>query len=823
MKKLLTLLLLLAGFAMHSQIKGKITTTTGQGIPFVSVTVQNTYIGTTANADGYYELPVKSPGNYTLIFQSIGYKTKNIGAELDAKAPLTFNVTLMDESYELSEVVITNGEDPAYEIIRNAIAERKKNGEKSGRFEADFYSKGMYKVNNVPKRVMGIKVDVEGEQLDSTRSGIIYLAEAVSHITVDYPNQIKERVIATRVSGQDNGYSYNNARENNYDLYSDYINFEDAKMISPIAKGAIGYYKFKYEGATFDGNHQINKIKVIPRRKREPVFEGYIYIVEDSWAIYAVDLNIKGYRIQQPVMENFNLKQNFSYNQTNDIWAKNSQTLNFNAGMFGMTFNGKYTHVYSNYVFHDKFEKNAFGRELAIIEENSAKKDTAYWNSTRPVPLTIDEVADYKKKDSILAFKKSDVYRDSIKKNQNRFHVFDVISGYNYSKRDSLRSFSFNYSGLTDKISYNTVQGWNTTTSIDFNYYNSKSKRFFNGKVNFNYGIAEDRLRVNGSFSRYIKNVGTFYFSGGNTIEQFNPDEPITPFINAVSTLFFKDNYMKLYDNTFAKVSYGKTLFKKISLNGSIEYLRRRPLYNNADWVFIKNDHDYISNNPLEPYNYTSAPFMKHNIMKASLEASFIFTKDYISYHNFQSPVWGGNYPDIRIRYEKAFAGSEKQYEYDHISAKASYKFEVDNKGDFAFSFKGGKFFNAENIAFMDYKHFNGNQTHVGTKQTYTDVFNLLPYYSHSTNDSYFEAHIEHNFKGYVMNKIPLLNVLQWNLVVGYHSLATPHFKPYHEATIGFDNIGIGPFRFLRLDYVRAYQGGFKTDGIVFGAHFFLD
>ncbi|RZJ66271.1 MAG: carboxypeptidase-like regulatory domain-containing protein, partial [Flavobacterium sp.] len=130
------------------------------------------------------------------------------------------------------------------------------------------------------------------------------------------------------------------------------------------------------------------------------------------------------------------------------------------------------------------------------------------------------------------------------------------------------------------------------------------------------------------------------------------------------------------------------------------------------------------------------------------------------------------------------------------------------------------KFFNAENIAFMDYKHFNGNQTHVGTTDRYLNVFNLLPYYSHSTNDSYFEAHAEHDFKGYIMNKIPLLNLLQWNLVVGYHTIATPQFKPYHEFTAGFDNVGFGKFRFFRVDYVRAYQGGFATDGIVIGMKF---
>ena len=95
----------------------------------------------------------------------------------------------------------------------------------------------------------------------------------------------------------------------------------------------------------------INKIKVIAKRDSEPVFEGYIYIVEDSWAIYAVDLDIKGYRIKQEFVDVMTLKQNFSYNSTNKIWAKNTQSLDIIAGAFGIGFTGKFNYVYSNYEF----------------------------------------------------------------------------------------------------------------------------------------------------------------------------------------------------------------------------------------------------------------------------------------------------------------------------------------------------------------------------------------------------------------------------------------------------------------------------------------
>lgn len=818
MHKLLPAIFLLLGVASYSQIKGKVTSSTGEGIPFVSITIENTYTGTTANEEGQYELAAKSPGKYTVIFQSIGYKTKKVA--VDAQTfPHTLNVELADDNYQLKELNISNAEDPAYEVIRQAIAHKKENSARTGRFEADFYSKGIFRVKDLPKKIMGMKVEAPDGTLDSTGSGIMYLSETVSHITFEQPDKLKERIIASKISGDDNGFSYNTAMSTYYNFYDNYVEF-DIEMVSPLATSAFSYYKFKMEGVTFDDNgNQINKIKVIPRRDKEPVFEGYIYIVDNSWAIYAIDLDIKGYRMQQPFLETMNLQQNFSYNTINKVWSKNSQTFDFKAGAFGIKFTGKFTHIYTNYVFHDKFEKKTFSKEVVFIEEEANKKDSVYWNAQRPIPLTDEEVSDYTKKDSIQTLHKSKPYLDSIDRKHNRFKIGDIIGGYNY--RNSEKKFSFDYSGLLQLPGYNTVQGWNLESKLSFNKRNEEKKSYFAGAATFNYGIAEDRLRVSGWLTHSLgKKGGSLYLMGGNTIDQFNPDNPISPIINSVSTLFFKDNYMKLYDKTFAKLQYSKEITTGLNMYTSVEYLRRRGLLNNADWVLIKKDHDYTSNNPLAPDDYTSKPFDTHTLYKASIGGTIRFGLKYITRPDGKITVGDNKYPTLSFRYDKAFAGSEKQYEYDFIAARATYNTTFGNKGDFGINLKAGKFFNADGIAFADFKHFNGNQTHIGTGSTYLNVFNLLPYYSHSTNDSYFEAHVEHNFKGYVMNKIPLLNLLQWNLILGYHQIATPTYKPYQEFTAGFDNIGFGKFRMLRIDYVRAYQGGFQTDGIMFGLKF---
>lgn len=831
MRKLLILLLFITAFAGHAQVKGKVTDSKGEPISFASIVIKNTYTGTTANDQGVFELPLKETGSYTLVFQSIGYKTKEIPVKINS-FPHQLNVTLEDESYKMDELVIKgNGEDPAYKIIREAIARRKENSAKGGKFEADFYGKVIFRVKNVPKSFLGQEIDHEEMALDSTGSGVIHLSETVSHITFEEPSNLKEHIIASKVSGDNNGLSFQSARGTFYNFYDDYIDFDPVKMVSPLAKGSFGYYKFKYEGS-FEEEHgfTVNKIKVIAKRDTEPVVEGYIYILDETYGIYAVDFDIKGYRIRIPIIKNLNLQQNFSYNQQNGIWSKNSQTFDFDAGIFGIGFSGKVTHVYTNYKFVDSFSATEFTDEVGSFEKDSNKKDSLYWNANRPVPLSTEEVDDYVKKDSLSAIREgkyNSAYNDSITKRRNKFNVLDIIGGYKYEKTKDKVATTFEYDGIIQIPGYNTVQGWNGETKLSYsrnNWSDSLHRKYFSASATFNYGLAEDRLRVRGEISKYLGKVGTIYLKGGNSIEQFNNAPAIDPLVNSISTLFFKDNYMKLYDKQFWGLTYSKSPFKFMPLSYAIEYQRRRPLYNNADWVLIKNDHDYTSNNPLAPYDYFSAPFEKHTIWKAGISGTIVFPDKgkYITMPNGGKwYVERTNYPKINFGYIQGFGASNSDYNYGHLYGSASYDTSFDNKGEFAINIKGGTFFNGDNIAFMDYKHFTGNQTHINYNASYTNAFNLLPYYTLSTNSSYFELHAQHNDKGYIMNKVPFLRALQWNLVGGYHHISSPDYKSYHEFSVGFSNIGIGMFRFLRVDYVRSYQGSsFVTDGFMFGLTF---
>jgi len=238
-KTLLCLIFTLLSYSISAQINGTITNTNNEPLPFVNVIIENTYKGTTTNNDGYYELNISEAKTYTIVFTYLGFKTvkKKVAIE---KFPYTIDVTLEEGSLSLEEVVVNSEENPANAIMRNAIAKRKENLEKINSYRADFYSRGLIRIEDAPEKILGQEVGDLGGGLDSTRSGIIYLSETISKIQFLRPDKLKEKITASKVSGDNSGFSFNNAIDVDYNFYNNTVEFGN-EIISPIANNAFGY------------------------------------------------------------------------------------------------------------------------------------------------------------------------------------------------------------------------------------------------------------------------------------------------------------------------------------------------------------------------------------------------------------------------------------------------------------------------------------------------------------------------------------------------------------------------------------------------------
>ncbi len=820
LRPILLLILTLLSFNIKAQVTGTVKDSSGDSLPFVNIYIQGTYSGTTSNDDGQYELNITKTGAYTIVFKYLGYKTLKKIVTIK-NFPFILDVSLSEEKVSLDEVIVDAKENPANRIIRKTIDNRKINLEKIRAYKADFYSKGLIRIKNAPEKILGQDIGDLGGGLDSTRTGILYLSETLSKIQFERPDKLKEKIIASKVSGNNSGFSFNNATDVDFNFYNNTIDL-GAELVSPISDFAFNYYRYKLDGVFYDelGN-LINKIKVTPKRENDRVFSGTIYIVEDQWSIYATELKTTGQQSQIEQVDTITLKQNFKYSKKDKHWAIISQSIDFVYSVFGIKGDGRFTAVYSNYDFNPKFEAKNFGRELLSFTEDANKKDSIFWKTIRPVPLTTEEFTDYVKKDSIQIIRKSKKYLDSIDAKGNKFNLSNLLFGYNYS--NSYKDWYFGFNSILSSVSFNTVQGYTGNLDIYYRKNIDEFKKYFLLNTRINYGVEDQRLRISGSATYKFNNVSRPFLtaSGGVRTEQFNGAQPISPLINTVSTLFFEDNYMKIYDRTFGQVAYSHEWFNGFRWYSSLSYERRKALFNTTDYVAVNEANDmYTSNNPTNELAYGIAPFVTHNIVKLNVTGRIRFGQNYFSYPDSKANITNDDYPSLYIGYEKGLGATNSDYNYDQLKLRVAQRVSLKNKGQLAYNIRLGKFFNADDISFIDYQHFNGNQTRIGQSGSYLNVFNNLPYYSMSTNNSYLEFHAEHDFKGYILGKIPLINRLNYNLVLGAHALSIPNNKPYQEYSIGIDNIGSKKFKFLRLDYIRSYQSGFKNDAVIFGLKF---
>jgi hypothetical protein len=351
---------------------------------------------------------------------------------------------------------------------------------------------------------------------------------------------------------------------------------------------------------------------------------------------------------------------------------------------------------------------------------------------------------------------------------------------------------------------------------------NEDKNTYYQFGASLAYGFSDERFRPTAYFSSKLSNISKTYLSvyGGNSVNQFNREEPISKMSNTISSLFFKNNFMKVYEKNFIATNFSREIFNGLDMSFGLEYAERKPLFNTTDYALIKSEDQYTSNHPLLPLDETSAIIDRHNLVKMNIGARIKFGQQYITRPDGKYNLGNYKYPLISLNYEKGLAGNESNYNYDKISARLQYSLTLKNKGEIDLNSKAGKFFNADGISFVDFQHFNGNQTHVVIGNSYTNQFNLLPYYDASTNDSYWETHLEYNDKGFIMNKIPLLNLLKSKLVLGFKNLSIPNRNPYQEFSAGLSNLGFGKYRILRIDYVRSYQNGYQGDGVMFGLNF---
>lgn len=836
-------------------VHGNVKNDEGTVLPFATIFVKETGTGVTTNVDGNYEVFLTA-GHYQLVFQYLGYETQIKEFDVD-KDFINYDVVLKTQATVLQTVTVKSGqEDPAYTIMRKAIAKAKYHTQQLDSYSARVYIKGSGKLIDYPWLA---KSTLKKEGIEKGR---VYTSESISDVKYTRPKKFEQKVISIRSDGKDN-----NTSPNGY-IFGSFYEPEIAETISPLSPKAFSYYKFEYQGTFKDRNYDISRIKVTPRSKGDNVVDGTIYIVEDWWSIHSIDIHTTKLGINAYIKA--------MYEPIEDkAWMPVSHRFKMAGKIFGFEFEYNYLATVSDYkiklnpklvvpkmdVVDEKVDKQhakeveksfekkvtqskglkqkvdqtkklqerlAAGQEITRKELNTLvkqyekedrkqqkepevisdvnfkidssgyKKDSSYWATVRPIPLTHEEVKGYEKIDSMASIQKRKDIGDTLKDSKHKgFQLYDIIIGDHYKifKHSDLKIY-------TPIPGFNTVDGFNLNYRLSFgtNLPDTNKTRF---TVSPLARYAFGRKKLSGTLQVSLRNKKyKLKLEGGQYIRQFNQDEPILPIVNTFTTLLLEENLMKIYEREFIDLTYQRNINQFLNVSTTWSWSNRHHLFNTTDfkWVNRKNIEGYTSNDPVNNELFSTA-FLDNKAFIGSLS---IVAQPWLKFRirNGKKQAIGSSSPTFMLDYKKGFNNIlDSDVNFDQLELGVKYHFDIGVRGRLDFAFKGGAFLNTNKMYFMDYKHFLGNRTPFVTNDP-VGSFRLLDYYKYSTSDKYFAGNVYYHFRKFLLTTIPLVRLagVRENIFINY--LATPTSRNYTEVGYSIDGI----LRILRVEVAASFQ-----------------
>lgn len=794
--------MLISIISFSQRISGSVRDEKGQPMANASIMVKGTTRGTNSNNEGYYFIDISKPGLIELVCQHVGYTRSTKLVDL-TKGDQDVDFQLNPLDFMLEEVIVRSGENPANQIMRNAIQKRSFYNQQIEQFSCEVYTKGVMRVRSYPKKFMG--QPLFDNDADTSKDKIIFLSETIASYHFMEPNKRKIIVSSSRVSGNSDGYGL--AAPQFYSLYENNVrigsNLNPRGFISPISENAFNYYRYKYEGAFFEDGKQINRIRIIPKRKYEPLFSGYMNIIENDWRIHSLRLELTK-ESQMEFIDTLVLEQIY-VPLHDDVWVMQSQVIYPAVKMFGIDAHGSFVNVYTSFEDNPDFPRDFFDNTILKYTDSSNRKTPEYWDDSRPVKLLEEEIRDYRKKDSLERVSKDPVYLDSLDRVSNRISIPAVLLfGESFSRRKNRETLFVR--PLTDQVSFNIVEGlvMNVGMTYEKRLDTLVGRRRIRLSPNLRYGFNNKHFNAH-AIAEYVfgkKYISSISMGGGKRVYQFNNASPISARSNTLASLIGHKNLLKLYEAWFGRIDFTKGIGDGFTWSIFFEYQDRMPLENTTNYTWSKSESTYTPNYPTE---LISRNFERHQALSGGFAITFQPGARYIELPGQKINI-GSRWPVFSLSYTKSVDWLGSDVDYGKWKLGITDIVNMRMIGLLNYRIGLGGFLDRNRLEVPDYHHFNGNISRIATP--YLNSFQVLPIYQFSnTSRLYALAHVEHHMNGFLTNKIPGFKKLNWYLVTGANAFTYSDIN-YLELMVGVENI----FKSLRIDYVWAFQNGKRFD-----------
>jgi|WetSurMetagenome_2_1015567.scaffolds.fasta_scaffold01946_4 hypothetical protein len=818
------LLLMLPFFGSYCQsqqktvIKGTVSdANTGDPIPYVSVLLKGTTVGTLTDNNGKYSIET-SVSAKEIQFSFLGYQTQIV--PMKPGVSQTVNISLKLTDIALEEVNIRPGRrnyrnrgNPAVELIDSVIKHKSSNRAQSFDFlQYRKYEKIQFALSDITKGLenarMFEKYKFIFSNIDTTkRIGNdvlpIFIREEISdHYYRKSPEATKEILKAEKTINL-NQYLDNRGVTANLDylyqninIYDNEILFLTNKFLSPIANTAPAFYRYYIQDTLNVKGITCIKLFFEPRNPADFLFHGNLYITLDSlFAVRKIDMGINQ-KINIDWIKDISVTQDFETFGSKD-WLLSREEISLDAGIVKGTLGlyGQRTISYQDYKLNRPIADKVFKGPVKSDDIDPLSNIPGWWEANRQLPLSKNERRIYTTVDSLN--------RVAAFRNQMKV-VMLITTGF-------LEMGDVELGPVGSFYSFNTVEGQRfrfggrTTTTF--------SRKFTLGGYAA-YGTRDRIFKYNASF---------IWSLTPRTIYQF-PVKSIALSYTRDTQIPGQDLLFNQGDNFF--LSFKRGVSDKLLLNSTFRIESFNEYKNHFSWLL---GYSYTLQKPEGniSFNTSSETLLtgrSHDLGISEIYLDLRYAPNETFYQGklYRDP-FPSKYPVIQLKSAAGAKFLDNDFDYVRLQANISKRFWVSIIGYTDVSLEGGRIFGTVPYPLL-FIH-PANQTYAYQANSY-NLMNFLEFVS----DRYASLNIDHSFNGFLLNKVPLLKKLKFREVVtlkllygglgnnnnpamnqnlfrfptdadGLPLTYTLGKTPYIEASVGLSNI----LRIFRVDVIKRF------------------
>jgi hypothetical protein len=780
----------LALWSQQTNISGTVTDKKGDPLSYVQIQFLDSKIGTKSDSLGQFNISTYYPTD-TLVFRLIGYQTERVKVKKDLSQVLEVKMQTQDK--EIAEIYLKAPLETRGAQLHRRIIQYKdvNNKEKLNAYQYHLYNKIQLDASNLDSGLINnplvdrLSIVKNYLQNDSSEKSLlpVILSESVSDFYyLKEPKLKKEQVEATHITGVDNMQMTQflgdmalelNIYDNIYDLFN-------KSFISPLAPFARSYYQFYLDDSTFIGSDWCYKLRFVPKRTGDLVFEGHMWVNDTTYAIKRIEANIAP-------GANLNYIQEFYFEHTfeqvqKEVWMLTSEkmVLSFKItekskflGLVGRKYSQR-----SHFIINAP-KPEAFYRSTNTVDvlNNAQVRSEQEWAALRPITLNEKELRIQEMVDSLEA---QPFYQNM------RKLTYLASTGYWPIHKIELGS-------VASLVSANPVE--NLRVALALRTSNEFSKRLeLGGRLA--YGFGDERFKYNLKLRYNItpqkRGMLTAYYN--YDIEQIGQAPTAasmgTSFVTFLSTAPFD----KLTFVQKTGVSLEKDVKKDLILYGALEWKNYTPL-------------------GLATYQQVSGfdTLQISQLTATELTTRIRWTKDeeFLS-GSFDRTALRSPYPILSFQGIFGFKDLlRSNYRYQKYEFQFEHNTQLGVLGRMRYGFTLG-YINGT-AAYPLLKVHEGNQS----LWLLTSTFNMVNFIEF-ISDRYVIGFAENRWEGLFFDRIPLLKASKIRLITTerimlgslspYHhqALIIPDFVrpfngvPYVEVGIGIENI----FKVIRIDFL---------------------